>query len=85
MTTQPNTKSLETKTVTELYEEYGLNEARRIIVEAKIERIRKALIRGETVEEQHLAKLCIEAEQLFVARFRISGEIRKKEGLRDYE
>lgn len=85
MDERTTTQSLDQKTLTELYEMYGLNEARRIIAEAKIQRIKDGLLRGATADESFLAQICIEAEKYLIQRFRIGGIIQKKEKLDDYE
>lgn len=75
-------QSLEEKTLPELYKLYGLNEAKRVINEAKIQRIKNALssaIGGATVDEESLAEICEENERLFNNHFKLWQAIRKKE------
>ncbi len=83
--TQPNFDSLKYKTVDELYKEYGLTEAKRIINEGKIESYKK-LLNSKLITDADLAtlaELCEERARLFDAHCTIGYVIRKKERISD--
>ena len=79
--TQLSQQSLEKMTLPELYKAYGLNEARRIINDGKIESFKK-LLNGKLITDTdvaELAELCEKQEKLFNVHFRLGQAIRKKE------